>query len=133
LANPPACLGRTAKELCDLFDDLQNRKVDLVSVNDEFSLNTPVGWLHARILASVAECENEVRSERIRIGQAAARAKGITGGVKPLGVYFKVTPDQEKMIIKMVAKREKTARVARITGLSRPTIYRVPRNQESPK
>jgi len=67
-------LGRTAKGLCELFDELRERKVDLVSIKDGFSLNTPAGRLHARILASVAEYENEVRSERIRAGQAAARA-----------------------------------------------------------
>ncbi len=122
-------LGRTAKGLCELFDELRDRKVDLVSIKDGFSLNTPAGRLHARILASVAEYENEVRSERIRAGQAAARAKGVTWGGKPQGVYFKVTPDQEKMIVKLVGKGEKIACIARSTGLSRPTIYRVLRNQ----
>ena len=88
-------LGRTAKGLCPLFDELQTRKIDMVSLRDGFSLNTPAGRLHARILASVAEYENEVRSERIRAGQAAAKAKGKTWGGVPQGTYFKVTPDQE--------------------------------------
>jgi len=124
-------LGRTAKGLCQLFDELRGRKVDLVSIKDGFSLKTPAGRLHARILASVAEYENEVRSERIRAGQAAARAKGKTWGGVPQGMYFKVTPDQEKAILEMIANGQKIARVARITGLSRPTIYRVLRNRKT--
>ena len=47
-------LGRTAHGLCELFDELRARKVDLVSIRDGFSLDTPSGRLHARILASVA-------------------------------------------------------------------------------
>ena len=78
-------LGRTAKGLCALFDDLRERKVDLVSLRDGFSLNSPAGRLHARILASVAEYETEVRAERVRAGQAAARAKGKRWGGSSAG------------------------------------------------
>ena len=118
-------LGRTCKGLCALFDELRERKVDLVSLRDGFSLNSPAGRLHARILASVAEYETEVRAERVRAGQAAARAKGKTwGGSKP-GRFLKVTPEQIEAIRKMVDEGQKISRVARITGLSRPTVYRV--------
>ena len=118
-------LGRTAKGLCALFDQLRERKVDLVSLRDGFSLNSPAGRLHARILASVAEYETEVRAERVRAGQAAARAKGKRwGGSKP-GRFLKVTPDQVTAIRKLAGEGQKIARIARITGLSRPTVYRV--------
>ncbi len=53
--------GRTTKGLCQLFDELTARKVDLVSVKDGFSLASPAGRLHARILASVAEYETDSR------------------------------------------------------------------------
>ena len=110
-------LGRTCKGLCALFDELRERKVDLVSLRDGFSLNSPAGRLHARILASVAEYETEVRAERVRAGQAAARAKGKTwGGSKP-GRFFKVTPEQIDAIRKMVDEGQKISRIARITGL----------------
>ena len=73
-------LGRTTRGLCQLFDELTERKVDLVSMKDGFSLASPAGRLHARILASVAEYETEVRAERVAAGQAVAR-KGANGGV----------------------------------------------------
>ena len=118
-------LGRTAKGLCQLFDDLTERKVDLVSLRDGFSLESPAGRLHARILASVAEYETEVRAERVKAGQQAARAKGKRwGGSKP-GRHLKVTPEQVDAIIDMNGRGEKVTRIARITGLSRPTVYRV--------
>jgi hypothetical protein len=65
----------------------------------------------------------EVRSKRFRVGQPAARAKGKRwGGSKP-GRYVKVRPDQVQAITELLARGEKITRVARITGLSRPTIY----------
>ena len=53
-------LGRTTKGLCQLFDELCERGVDLVSLKDGFSLASPAGRLHARILASVAEYETDI-------------------------------------------------------------------------
>lgn len=123
-------LGRTAKGLCSLFDELRERRVDLVSIRDGFSLNTPAGRLHARILASVAEYENEVRSERVRAGQAVARARGKRwgGGVK--GKRIKVTSEQESAILDMIRRGAKVAAVARVVGLSRPTVYSILRNRD---
>jgi len=121
-------LGRTAKGLCELFDELRDRKIDLVSIRDGFSLNTPAGRLHARILASVAEYENEVRRERQAAGIAAARAKGKRWGGSAKGRLLKVTPEQARLVADLVGKGEKISRVARAVGLSRQTIYRLLEN-----
>ncbi len=43
-------LGRTAKGLTALFDDLVNRKVNLVSLRDGLDLSTPAGRLMANVL-----------------------------------------------------------------------------------
>ena len=122
-------LGRTTKGVCELFDELTDRKIDLVSLRDGFSLDSPGGRMIARIMASVAEYETEVRAERVLAGQVAARAKGRRwGGSKP-GRYTKVSPDQVNAITEMIGRGERVSTVARITGLSRPTIYRVLRNE----
>jgi len=118
-------LGRTTKGLCQLFDDLTDRKVDLVSLKDGFSLASPAGRLHARILASVAEYETEIRQERVLAGQAVARRKGKKWGGSKKGWRWKVTDDQVAAIREMKAAGKKIAHIARVTGLSRPTIYRV--------
>jgi DNA invertase Pin-like site-specific DNA recombinase len=118
-------LGRTTRGLCQLFDELGERKVDLVSLKDGFSLASPAGRLHARILASVAEYETEVRAERVAAGQAVARRKGKKWGGSKKGWRWKVTDDQLAAIHEMRAAGKKIAAIARVTGLSRPTIYRV--------
>jgi DNA invertase Pin-like site-specific DNA recombinase len=118
-------LGRTTRGLCQLFEELTERKVDLVSMKDGFSLASPAGRLHARILASVAEYETEVRAERVAAGQAVAKRKGKKwGGSKP-GWRWKVSDDQVTAIREMKAAGKKVTHIARVTGLSRPTVYRV--------
>ena len=118
-------LGRTTKGLCVLFDGLTERKVDLVSLRDGFSLASPAGRLHARILASVAEYETEVRAERVAAGQAVARRKGKKWGGSKAGWRWKVSDDQVAAIQEMQAAGRKVTHIARVTGLSRPTVYRV--------
>lgn len=86
---------------------------------------SPAGRLHARILASVAEYETEVRAERVAAGQAVARKRGKKwGGSKP-GWRWKVTDEQLTAIREMRAAGKKVTAISRVTGLSRPTIYRV--------
>jgi DNA invertase Pin-like site-specific DNA recombinase len=118
-------LGRTTRGLCQLFDELTEKKVDLVSLKDGFSLASPAGRLHARILASVAEYETEVRAERVAAGQAVAKRKGKKWGGSKKGWRWKVGDDQVIAIKEMKAAEKKIAHIARVTGLSRPTVYRV--------
>ncbi len=118
-------LGRTASGLTALFDDLQTRKVNLVSLKDGLDLSTAAGRLMANVLASVAQYETEIRGERVKAGQAVAKANGKTwGGSKP-GKRKKVTPTQEKMIRRMKEEGETVVAIGKAVGLSRPTIYDV--------
>jgi DNA invertase Pin-like site-specific DNA recombinase len=118
-------LGRTTKGLCQLFDELTERKVDLVSLKDGFSLASPAGRLHARILASVAEYETEIRAERVAAGQAVARRNGKTWGGSKKGWRWKVSDEQHAAILEMHGAGKPITQIARITGLSRPSVYRV--------
>ena len=118
-------LGRTAKGLTALFDDLIKRKINLISLKDGLDLTTAAGRLLANMLASVAQFETEVRAERIIAGQAAARAAGkVWGGGKP-GRLIKLNPDKIKTIKRMKQAGDKITAIARAVSVSRPTIYAV--------
>lgn len=124
-------LGRTASGLTTLFDYLQQRNVNLVSLKDGLDLSTPAGRLMANVLASVAQYETEVRAERVLAGQAVARANGKRwGGSKP-GKRKKVTPTQERAIRRMKDEGETIVAISKAVGLSRPTIYDVLRTDNS--
>jgi DNA invertase Pin-like site-specific DNA recombinase len=124
-------LGRTAKGLTALFEDLLGRGVDLVSLKDGLDLETPAGRLMANVLASVAAYETEVRAERIMAGQSAARDAGKSWGGSVKGRRLKVTGEQEAMVRRLKGEGVGVSAIARTTGLSRPTIYRVLGSEES--
>lgn len=118
-------LGRTASGLTALFEKLTAKKIGLVSIKDGLDLSTPAGRLMANVLASIAMFETEVRGERIRAGQDAARAAGKSwGGGKP-GKRIKVKPEQIKTIRRMRDEGESKSAMARATSLSRVTVYSV--------
>ena len=119
-------LGRTAKGLTALFDDLVKSKVNLISLRDGFDLSTPAGRLIANVLASVAAYETEVRAERVIAGQAAAREKGKHLGRRPgIRTRLKVTLEQQQLVKRLKAERRGVSAIAPSTGLSRPTIYSI--------
>lgn len=118
-------LGRTAKGLTALFEDLRDKGVGLVSLKDGLDLSTPAGRLMANVLASVAAFETEIRAERVLAGQAAARAAGKRWGGSKKGRRITVTKEQLGIVTRMKAEGKKVAAIARATGLSRPTVYRL--------
>ncbi|MFH1264131.1 MAG: recombinase family protein [Planctomycetota bacterium] len=118
-------LGRTAKGLTALFDDLQTRHVGLVSLRDGLDLSTPAGRLMAHVLASVAQYETELRGERVQAGQAVARANGKRWGGSKKGRRVKVTPLQASTIRSLKESGKPVTAIAQTLGLSRPTVYSV--------
>lgn len=118
-------LGRTCKGLVSLFEELRERKVNLVSLREHIDLSTSAGRMMAQVLASIAEFETELRGERVQAGQAVARANGKRWGGSKKGVRKKVTGTQERAIRKLKSDGETVVAIARAIGLSRPTVYSV--------
>jgi DNA invertase Pin-like site-specific DNA recombinase len=122
-------LGRTCAGLSQLFVELQERKIGLVSLRDGLDLATAAGRLMAHVLASVAEYELEVKTERQAAGIAAARQAVREGkrarygsGRKP---SLTVPPVVCRHIVRMKAEGKRISEIAVVTKLSRPTVYRV--------
>jgi DNA invertase Pin-like site-specific DNA recombinase len=63
------------------------------------------------------------RRERQAAGIAAARAKGKRWGGRKKGQRVKVGREQIEAARKMRAEGTPVARIARLLGLSRPTVY----------
>jgi DNA invertase Pin-like site-specific DNA recombinase len=118
-------LGRTAAGLVTLFENLARRGVGLVSIRDGLDLETAAGRLLANVMASVAAYETEVRGERQAAGIAAAKAAGVTWGGRKEGDRYKVKPELRAAILREAAARTPKAAIARLLGISRPTVYSV--------
>jgi DNA invertase Pin-like site-specific DNA recombinase len=109
-------LGCTTQRLTALFEDLRKRGVALESLKERLNLETPAGRVLFHVLASVAMFETELRSERIVVGQAAAREAGKRWGGSPKGRRLKVTQEQEAAIRRMTKEGQGVTAVARATG-----------------
>jgi DNA invertase Pin-like site-specific DNA recombinase len=122
-------LGRTVSGLSALFEEMIARNVTLISLRDGLDLSTPAGRLMAHVLASVAAYETEVRAERQLAGIEAAReavARGEReryGSGRKHGDAYKLTDEKREAIREMKAAGRPIAEIARITELSRPTVY----------
>lgn len=73
-------LGRTLKHLVYLTNELMERQIGLISLNDPIDTTTPQGRLVFNIFASLAEFERDLIRERTQAGLRAARARGRRGG-----------------------------------------------------
>jgi DNA invertase Pin-like site-specific DNA recombinase len=117
-------LGRTARGLLTLRDELLARRINLVSLRDALDLSTPSGRLMFSVIASVAEYETEVRRERQLAGIAAAREKGTYKG-RAKGQMNQKTKAMVGTVFAMRDAGVNIKEIALATRLSRPCVYRL--------
>ena len=111
-----------------IFEELDARKVGFLSLRDGFDPSTHAGRLTRNILASVAQFETEVRSERQLAGiEAARQANGgkCPWGGRKMGVATKATPEKVKAVKAMHAEGKPISEIAHVVGLGRQSIYRI--------
>ncbi len=77
-------LARSVKQLVELAAEWQALGVDLVVVDQQIDTTTPVGRLTFHVLSALAEFERDLIGDRVRQGMAAAKARGVRLGRKPL-------------------------------------------------
>lgn len=113
-------LGRSVAHLVELAGVLADRGIDLRVLHQGIDTTTPGGRLTFHILASIAEFERDLISERTRDGLAAARARGRKGGRRPA-----LSPAKVEHARKLRDGGEHTmTAIAEIVGCSRATLYR---------
>ena len=78
-------LGRSLSHLVTLANDLMEKDIGLVSLNDPVDTSTPQGRLSFNLFAALAEFEREIIRERTRVGLNSARLRGRKGG-RPKGL-----------------------------------------------
>jgi len=79
-------LGRSTKNLLELYDRFEEAEVGLVFLRERLDTTTPVGRLLRTVLSAIAEFERDLIAERTGSSLAArARNGGHTGGAAPYG------------------------------------------------
>lgn len=76
-------LGRSLKNLLDIFEDLRQRGISLISIQDGIDGSSATGKLMMSLMAALAEFERSVIAERCSAGRKEARLKGARFGRTP--------------------------------------------------
>ena len=113
-------LARSMKQLVTLVDDLHNRGIQFISIQENIDTTSAGGELMFHIFAALAQFERGIMSERTKAGLASARARDRNGG-RPA----KMGAKQTRAAIKMLESGEMSGtEVATHFGVSRGTLYR---------
>jgi len=113
-------LARSTLHLTQIADDLQTRDIGLKVLDQDIDTSTPTGKLLFNMLASIAEFETALRSERQLEGIAKALAKGVKFGAKA-----KLTPEQVEELKQKRAQGVLIKDLMTEYGLGKTTVYRL--------
>ena len=112
-------LGRSLHDLIALLDDLKARAVAFRSLTESIDTTTPTGRAMWQMVGILAELERSLIQERTKAGRAAAQARGVKMGRKPL-----LSAQQVAHARKLLEQGERPNTVARSLNVSRRTLYR---------
>ncbi len=112
-------LARSTKKLIEVYEQMTQLGVELVSICDGLDTTTPTGRAMFKMIGVIAELEREMIIERTKAGLSASRARGRNGG----------RPKTDSKIINKALKLYDTnthsvAEIIDATGIMKPTLYR---------
>jgi DNA invertase Pin-like site-specific DNA recombinase len=116
-------LGRSLPHLAQIIAEFDQHNVAIVATSQGIDTNhdSPAGRLQMHVLMAVAQFERSLIVERVRAGQAAARAKGVKFG-RPSTLW------QHKDKVCALLNQGLTCRaIARETGLPPGSVFNVSR------
>ena len=112
-------IGRSLPHLVKLMTQLRDQGIGFRSVTENIETETPGGRLVMHMFAALAEFERDLIRERTRSGLESARARGRTGGRKPL------EPAKLKALTAMWATKTMTANeIATLLDIGRRTVFK---------
>lgn len=120
-------LSRSVKDLLDIVETLQNKKVHLVSVKENLDTSTPTGKLMLTMIGAINEFERTNLLERQREGIAIAKAKGKYKGRKKI----EYPHNWEKIYNKWKCRDITGTAAMKELGLKRNTFYKLVKEYEN--
>jgi len=119
-------LGRSIQHLIEVINDLKERGVDFKSLNESIDTTTAGGELLFHIMASLAQFERRLISERSKAGMVSAKRRG-----KHVGRPHTLTREQLNHAKRMIDRGEETITgMAELYGINRSTLHRSLRRSE---
>ena len=114
-------LGRSVKEMLDLCAKLEQRRIKLVSLQDNLDTSTAVGRFTMQILASLAEYNRNLILEGCKAGIEAAKKRGVKFGRQE---GTKIKKPKMEAVIQLYKAGTPISNIMKITGIkAKQTIY----------
>ena len=112
-------LARNTRDLLNIVHELEEKKVTVVSLKENFDTSTPQGRLMLTFMQGIAQFERDIIKERQAEGIAIAKAQGKFA--KPITPK----PADWKELYSQYKQRELTATaLAKKLGISRSLLYK---------
>lgn len=124
-------IDRVARDLMHFLSvvrELKARRVVFYSLREAVDVSTPFGEAMCEILAVFGKLETRIRQGRQRAGIEARRdpvTRKCPWGGRRAGCRIAVTEEKEALIVKLYAEKQAIASIARLTSLTRRTVYKV--------
>nr|BDZ85562.1 multiple promoter invertase [Escherichia coli] len=112
-------IGRNARDTLELVEELEKRKITLVSIREGVDLSSAVGQAVLGVMASFAQMERKLILERQAAGIEAAKSRG-----QKFGRPTKIGAKEAGEIVMRRAMGVPIATIAKQLNLSRSAIYR---------
>lgn len=112
-------LGRSLTDLIKLVEDFNSKGVNLVSLTENIDTRTPSGRLFFHFMASMAQFERDLISQRVTAGMEAAKAEGRHVGRKPSLDRMKV-----EAAVKLYEGGQSADQIGEVLGVSYKTVQR---------
>ena len=113
-------LARSTYHLTQIAEELKEKDVDLIVLDQNIDTSSPTGKLLFNVLASIAEFETEIRKERQMEGIAKAKERGVQFGRK--------SKLQENEIDELRRERENGVKITDLMtkySISKASAYRL--------
>ena len=121
-------LARSTKDLLEIVELLNDKKVNLISSKENIDSSTPTGKLMLTMIGAINEFERANLLERQREGIAIAKAKGLYKGRKEIKI------DNFEEYYNRYKNREfNKTQLAKVLGVSRPTLDKLIKDYEGDK
>ena len=115
-------LGRSLRELLETVDDLNARKINLISLEERINTTSAAGELVFHVFGAIAHFERRLISERTKDGLINARRHGRAPGRPPL------PPETVSALQDLVGAGKSVSQAAKHLGIGRSTAYKAIRN-----
>jgi DNA invertase Pin-like site-specific DNA recombinase len=109
--------ARSTQALVNALKEFQSIGIDFISYQENIDTTTPTGELIFHVMASLAQFESSLISQRVKAGMARAKAQGKQISRPPLA------KDLQQKIVDLKKEGLSMNRISKVLGIAYGTVY----------